>query len=676
MATGTHLDRRARKDLRRAKKMHGGQVPDHIREAAEQAAVERAQRKQIRRERRADATSYFFDRERLARLAPTYAITGVLGSSGVVHAAHANPFIGAAITTAAGGTIWVAKHRSVDTPAKRIYATAVIGYAGVWSTAVATGIGWNGAGNAAFLAGAAILSAPWVYKHLWRWQPTPVIHVEDEPGETLSWFREAWEQYKPVPAEMENEREIPNGRQAELVVARGKQSVEDILNAARYIRSTYDPRPVVVEPITSRRAILTVLEHDVFEEGPIWTGPTLDPNTGIVVIGKYADGQTAHGQFWAPRSGTSDFFIAGTKGSGKSDFLGKLASELHLSPFAVSWVSDPQEGQCLPDFIETIDRYAIGGQDSIEQNMKLLRALRRVVFRRSRYFGREIEWVDAKGRERKGGKRYFDPTETDVHGLRIPALYAFLDEMHALVKHERYGAEALRLLADIVRLSRKTGVGLAYVTHAPSQNEMGGHNASIIRNLLREGTIIAFRTGEPVAQRMLGLSEDPSKLPERFANGKKTYGLGLVGGGPDGRHSRFRAEWNEDLYAIGSQAPAGRLDAMSAEAADQPDDPELAPKTFVVPGVPRPAVPMIPTNAEKQTWADRVLPIFADGREYTQGAVVKAFPPEVSDRSIRWGLKKLVNDGLLHTDGDKKPYRITDAGRARLEQLRDTANVA
>jgi hypothetical protein len=670
------LDRRAKKEVRRAKKLHGGQVPDHVRVAAATAAADRTERKEVRRERRAGAASYFFAPERLARLAPAYGAIGTVATGAIVHAADAPSYSGFVAAGLTGGVVWVSKHRSIDTPSKAIHAATVIGYAGLWSTAIGHGIAWNGAGSAAFLAGGVLLSASWMYKNLWRWQATPPP-VEEDAIEAPSWFREAWDQYRPAEAEMENERTIPNGRQAELVVERGKKSVEDIMNAARFIRSTYDPRPTVLEPVTSRRALLTVLEHDVFAEGPCWDGPTLEPATGVNRIGRYADGKTAHGQFFAAKSGATDFFVIGTKGSGKSAFLDKLVCDAHLSPLIVPWISDPQEGQCLPDWIDRIDRYAIGGQDSIEENMKLLRALKRIVFRRSRYFGREIEWVDNKGRERKGGKKYFDPNETNVHGVGIPLLYAFLDEMHVLVKHEVYGAEAVRLLGDISRLDRKVGVGKAYAGHSPSQNEMGGHNAAIIRNLLREGTSVAFRTGEPVAQRMLGLSEDPSKLPARFDDGSKTHGLGLIGGGPDGRHTQFRAEYVEDVYSIAATPATCELDAMSAEAAAMPDDPEIAPKTFVGAGLPsRPSVPVIPTSAEKQTWADKVLPLFADGIERSLGAVVKAFPADVPDRSIRWGLKKLVKDGLLHTDGDKRPYRITDAGRARLEQLRGATAVA
>ena len=73
MADTDNLDRRARKDLRRARRLHG-QVPDHVRDAAANAAAERRDRKDLRRQRRDDAGSYFFDRDRLARLGPAGAM--------------------------------------------------------------------------------------------------------------------------------------------------------------------------------------------------------------------------------------------------------------------------------------------------------------------------------------------------------------------------------------------------------------------------------------------------------------------------------------------------------------------------------------------------------------------------------------------------------------------------
>lgn len=672
------LDRQARGELRQAKKAHGGHVPDHVLAAIEQGSEVRADRKQRRGEKRAEVRGYFSDQNRLARLVPLHCAITSIATGAITASSGDGAWAGAVAAPIAAGIIWFNARDDLDTPAKKIYAATAISYVGLWSTAVAHGIAWNGFGHAALVAGAAILSAPWAYKNLWRWQAALPPTQQEEPGEAYSLFREAWETYRPADAEMVDEIEIRNGRQAKLVAPRGTKSVEDILAKAALIRSTYDPSLTVLEPVGARTVILTVLEREeVLSEGPRWNGPTLNEKTGLVGIGRYPDGETTHGQFWAPGSGATDFFVIGTKGSGKSAFLNRLASDLHFSELAVAWFSDPQEGQCMPEWIDTADRYAIGGQDSIDANMDLLRALRRITYRRSRYFGREIKWIDGKGRERLGGKGYFDPTETDANGVRMPLLHAFLDEMHALVRHPVHGAEAVQILGDIQRLSRKAGVGISWAGHSAGLSEMGGTEASIIRNLIKEGMRIAFRVGESIASYQLGLSEDPSQLPEFFANGSKTHGLGLIGGGPDRRTTQFRAEWVEDVYEIASRPPAGSLDAMSAEAADEPNDPGLAPRTFTVPGFAgQSPTPLIPDAKETLTWADKVLPLFADGREHNLGEIINAFPSDASDRSIRWGMKKLVTDGLLTTAGEKKPYRITDAGVVRLEQLRDATAVA
>jgi hypothetical protein len=674
----TNLDRQARTELRTAKKTHAGQVPDHVLNAIEIAAEARADRKDQKKQRNANVRDYFFARDRLARLAPAHCAATSIATGILTSASHSDPWSGFVAAPITAGIIWLHARRDLDTPNTKIYAATVIGYAGLWSTAIAHGLAWDGVGNAALVTGAAILSAPWAYKHLWRWQIAPPPSVEQPVSAEHSWFREAWETYRPTDAEMIDEIEIRNGRQAKLVAPRGTKSVEDILAKAALIRSTYDPSLTILEPVGARTVVLTVLEREeVLSEGPRWNGPTLNEKTGLSRVGRYPDGNDTHGQFWAPGSGATDFFVIGTKGSGKSAFLNRLASDLHFSELAVAWFSDPQEGQCMPEWADTADRYAIGGRDSIDANMDMLRALRRITYRRSRYFGREIKWIDAKGRERVGGKGYFDPTEADVNGVRIPLLHAFLDEMHALVRHPIHGAEAVQILGDIQRLSRKAGVGISWAGHSAGLSEMGGTEASIIRNLIKEGLRVAFRVGESIASYQLGLSEDPSQLPEYFANGSKTHGLGLIGGGPDRRTTQFRAEWVEDVYEIASRPPAGSLDGMSAEAADKPNDPDLAPKTFIVPGVggQRPT-PLIPSPQEKQTWADRILPLFADGNDHSLGAVISAFPTDASDRSIRWGVKKLVEEGLLATEGEKKPYRITETGRARLEQLTNATSVA
>ena len=669
------LDRQARGELRQAKKAHGGHVPDHVLTAIEQGSEVRADRKQRRGEKRAEVRGYFSDQNRLARLVPLHCAITSIATGAITASSGDGAWAGAVAAPIAAGIIWFNARDDLDTPTKKIYAATAISYVGLWSTAVAHGIAWNGLGHAALVAGAAILSAPWAYKNLWRWQAAPPP-VQQQPAEQFSWFRETWEMYRPIDAKMVNEVEIDNGHQAELVVERGKKSTEDILGAARLIASAYDkpPTQVIVEPAQdgrASRARLTVLDRDVLADVRSWTGPTLNTASGVCVAGNFPDGALTHWEFWAPSSGASHSLIAGEPGSGKSRFADKLLAEVHLTPLIIPWVMDPQEGQSLPDWAAAVDRIGVGVDGDLEAVIKVLRAGYRVMVRRAAYLSREIEWVDAKGRPRKGGKTFFDPT------LEMPLLEIFLDEAPVLLQDPVYGPEALAILGPMSKQARKTGIGITLFSQLPSLDELGGSKAAVLRAMLRQGNVASFRTGESVSQYMLGLAGDPSQLPQYFADGKRTHGLGLIKG-PDNRPATpWRSEFIEDPLSVAEQPAAGALDAMSAEAADAPDDIDLAPKTFVVPGFGhQQPTPLIPDAKEKQTWADKVLPLFADGREHQLGEVINAFPSDASDRSIRWGVKKLVTDRLLTTAGEKKPYRITDAGVARLEQLRDATAVA
>lgn len=679
-ATTRRQRRRARRHARRygqhaAARVYPGAVTDD--------AVAEEERKQRRQAARADIMRAVRTPERRLRRLPLLAAAAAVTAGQASHVAGAEPLHLLAATAAAGGAVWWVKRHKVTWPS---YAAAAIGYASAWTAAVtAHGPAWPGPWDAYLVAGGAALAVPWWYQHRWRYVP----YTEPVPEfEEISEFQQIWRDYVALPNSnraswaLTPEWEIPNGRQADIVAPRGEAATEDILGAAKFIRSAYDrgPTQVFLEPTPDQRATrarLTVLERDtVLAEPRRWQGPTLDAATGLAVVGNYPDGQLTHMQFFAPGSGTVDTFVAGTKGSGKSRFLDRTAGEIHLCPLGVLWINDPQEGQSLSEWIHAADSYAMGGLEAgFDLCLKQLRALRRAVYRRSAFHTHEIEWVDSKGRERKGGKTFFDPTP------ELPFLYALLDEAHVLVKHPDpdVSKEALFLLGDIAKLSRKAGAAMGYVAHRPDLEEMGGTKAGALRAMLREGNVVAFRTGESSNHHMLGLRRDPFKLPAYFAGGGKTQGLGFIKG-PDGRDTvEFRAEYMDDVYAVAELPAAGRLDAMTAEAVAAADDPERAPKTFIVDSPaaaarpaapPRPAVVTIPTAAEKQTWADRILEIFIDGRERRLGAVIKAFPPEVSDRSIRWGLRKLVEDGLLETDGRKKPYRITEDGVAEIARRR------
>ncbi|MCW2918647.1 MAG: hypothetical protein JWN52_6715 [Actinomycetia bacterium] len=603
------------------------------------------------------------DTGRWARITPGLAAAAVC-AEGV--ALHGQPLSSAAAIAAVGAGGLVIGWNQVGAKG-RVYVCAIAAYASAWAAAVSAHgeVSWRGPGDGLLLAGAALLATPWSYGRRWRYEEPDEL-PELPALEEISEFQQIWRDYVNIPgAVLEPEWPVPGGWQTDIVVPRGRMATEDIIAKSRHIRSAYDVAPTqcVVEPTPdqrSTRARLTVLERDELAVPRIWGGATLDPETGLYVAGSFMDGAPARGQLFVPGSGPSDHFVAGTKGSGKSRFLDKLAAEIHLTPLGVLWVNDPQEGHSLSDWIKGAADYALGGEEiGFDACMKQLRALRRIVYRRSAYFGREIVWVDRKGRERKGGKTYFDPTS------EIPFLYDLLDEVHVLVKNAdpEIRKEAVALLGDISKLSRKAGVGIAYVAHQVGLDEMGGSKASATRSMLREGTTVAFRTGDGTSHSQLGLKADPSKLPQFFADGSKTQGLGYIKG-PDARPgAQFRAEYVDDPFEIACTPAAGRLDDMSLEAAAEPDDAERAPMHFSVPGI-----LSIPSAAERKTWAEQILPKLVDGEDHTFGAIWKSFPAGTSDRSIRHGLRSLVDDELVATDGDKKPYFITDAGRAALEQ--------
>lgn len=618
--------------------------------------------------RRARATKRFVQRS-TARTVPPATIAATMAGSWICHTAHVDPlWVSLSVASVGGlGSIAAVKRNQLG------YLGAATTYLASWAGLITSrGLSWEGHTDALMLAGAALLSAPWAYAHRWRHEPTEAL-PEPTVAEEASEFQRIYTDYVAYPGSplaatyLTPEWEIPGGLQADIIMPRGRLATEDVHTHAKRIRSAYDGSPTEVfieDPPDGRatRARLTVLTRDVLAQPRIWTGATLNPDTGIAIVGNFPDGAPTHLQFFAPGSGTVDTFVAGTKGSGKSRFLDKLAAEIHCTPLGVLWINDPQEGQSLSDWIDAAGNYAMGGEElGYDACLKQLRALRRIVYRRSAYHAREIEWVDHRGRERKGGKTFFDPSP------ELPFLYDLLDEVHILVKHPDpdIRKEALTLLSDIAKLARKTGVGLGYVVHTASQEEMGGQKAGVLRNMLREGNVVGFRTGGGTDMHMLGLKRDPSKLPAFFADGTKTQGLALIKG-PDARDAPFRAEYVKDAYGIALEPARGRLDDMSLEAAAAPDDAELAPKSIGVQGL-RSVVALVPSKAEKQTWAEQLLPMFADGADHTFGAIFKALPEGTSDRSVRHGLKQLVeDDGYLTTDGPRKPYRITPAGLAEL----------
>jgi len=305
--------------------------------------------------------------------------------------------------------------------------------------------------------------------------------------------------------------------------------------------------------ITSR-GHLTILGRDTLMRVQEWNGKGIDPQTGTARVGRFADVAAACVKFYTRRYGTRHALVSGTTGSGKSEFLNLLIFIAIECGYIVPVVLDPQEGQSLPYWRDRC-LYAPGRPECLN----MLRGLHAGMLDRSRYLA-SLRWDDDGVPMR--GMGFFDHVLT---GLPIPLI--IFDEAHMLLSGtSKDNRKAVEYTLEIGRLGRKTGTGLWLGTHLPSLSDLGGEQA--LRDMLRGGNVVSFRTANTVATGMLGLQKDPSLIPPYFADGKETAGLGYIVG-PDNRPD---APFRTDLVpkAMKRRNPAvPALDDRFAEAMDR-----------------------------------------------------------------------------------------------------------
>jgi hypothetical protein len=265
---------------------------------------------------------------------------------------------------------------------------------------------------------------------------------------------------------------------------------------------------------------LTVLGRDTLMRTREWNGKGIDPQTGTAIVGRFADGSAAHFKFFTPRFGTRHALISGTTGSGKSEVLNLLLFIAIECGYIVPVVLDPQEGQSLPYWRDRC-LYAAGKPECLN----MLRGLHAGMLDRSRYLS-SLKWDDDGVPMR--GMGMFDHVLTG-----LPIVLVIFDEAHMLLAGDsKDDRKAVQLTLDIGRLGRKTGEAMWLATHLPGLSELGGEQA--LRDMLRGGNAWSGRTANRVAGGMLGLEKDPSLIPQYFADGKETAGLGYIVG-PDNR---------------------------------------------------------------------------------------------------------------------------------------------
>lgn len=312
---------------------------------------------------------------------------------------------------------------------------------------------------------------------------------------------------------------------------------------------------IVIEPTATGEldeARIMVLPNNPLREVVRWTRPTLNPETGVSVLGYYADLAPVKYRHYRPGSGPVHTLISGSTDSGKSRTVEQLLAEERHSGVVVSWVIDPQAGQSLPDWQDNVPVYA---RNIDQARVVLLRARARMYARNG--FMSQILWTDNKGRTRKGLGQFtpMDPR----HGL--PLLSITIDEAQTVLA-DRWCCE---LVEEMIGMSRKCGIKFRLITQVPLLDSLG--NSMKIRDAVAAGNVIVLRTANRLTGQVAfngSLPVDPSSLPRQWPDGSTTSGLGFVFAPGADRPSMMRVDLIDDPARWATTGTPAELEPYAA----------------------------------------------------------------------------------------------------------------
>lgn len=551
---------------------------------------------------------------------------------------------GLVVAAVTAGGIWLLTRHLPDFTRKCSYAMAAL--AALWIPALClTGFApsWPhllvGIYRALVLGSMLAVTAVWVKHYRFRPAEPEAAPVVAKLNDYVTW--NALTAEKKWKATLGSVEALPGGGRRYPIRTDGiKTTIGNIVSAPENIAGAWH-KPMTEayaerspDGITSS-GFLTVLGGDTLMRTREWNGKGIDPETGTAIVGRFADGSAAHFKFFTPRFGTRHALISGTTGSGKSEVLNLLLFIAIECGYIVPVVLDPQEGQSLPYWRDRC-LYAAGKAECLN----MLRGLHAGMLDRSRYLS-SLKWDDDGVPMR--GMGFFDHVLTG-----LPIVLGIFDEAHMLLSgNSKDDREAVGLTLDIGRLGRKTGEAMWLATHLPGLSELGGEQA--LRDMLRGGNAWSGRTANRVAGGMLGLEKDPSLIPQYFANGKETAGLGYIVG-PDNRPD---APMRTDLVPKAMKranpvVPA--LDDRFAEAMDRAM--RMGGVQLQVPAAPLAAVPS-PADEEPappgRTASDAILAVLdAAGGEVDRGELL-----------IRCGQLVTTGLGRLPGWGRAKPFSVS-----------------
>ncbi|MFI8459117.1 hypothetical protein [Kitasatospora sp. NPDC085464] len=511
---------------------------------------------------------------------PMYASGAVWGAAVLGHGEHVSPglAVAGAAASALGGGWWV----RTAAPPRRLLGGAVVLWAGTWTwlgVALADGPTERPL-PALFAIGAVGTVGTFGWLEARRRALTPqgeeddgVEVVQDEPAKappvvvdqdgnpvTGGDQHQVWEEFVsnpggPLPgAELVEVTVTANGWSGVILLPRGRASLATAHAAADRIASAYDVPEVSVSidstsSGSSRRAQLSIFEHDPLATSQPWDGPgLLDPATGIAPIGTYQDLLPTRYRMWRPGSGPVHDLISGTTDSGKSSLVSMLLAYERHSQHMLSFVGDPQGGQSLPDWQDEVHWFA----DDPDEILGMMQAAVALMYDRSRRLA-TLEWYDQHGRVRRGVSA-FDPVT-----LGMPIFSTTIEEAHKVLK---INSEMVRATEEFGAMSRKCGGRLRVVTPVPTLDTMG--HSTLLREMVASGNVIVFRTGGPSSGQAAfngTLPVQPHLLKKEWPDGSSTAGLGFAHV-PGARRGAFRTFQVEDPY---HWASTGHLTEIQAE---------------------------------------------------------------------------------------------------------------
>lgn len=567
---------------------------------------------------------------------------------------------------ALGGAWWHTYVKAVKLW-RRLYAAGVILTVTIWLVAAAM----HGVDRPmpAWLAGVGgPLALPWWWRYRIRNQrpaTTPTSDSGDMPEPMMQWDMKVSCTGGP----------LEHSRLLEVTDIRGGWSAIGKLtkgNNERAIMATKDigaalglrAGSIIIEPPPGGELDLfrvLVLPDNPLAKRVDWPGPSLNVTKGVSVLGWYADMLPVKYRHYRPDSGPVHDLISGSTDSGKSRTVEQLLAEERHSGVIISQVIDPQGGASLPDWQNHVNRYS----RTILESRDLLRDARDRMYGRNALMA-ALEWTDDRGRKRQGIGQ-FTPGDPR-HGLKM--LSITIDEAQKVLADDVCRA----LVEEMIGMSRKCGIKFRLVTQVPLLTSLG--NSMVIRDAVAAGNVLVLRTANRLSGQVAfngALPVDPCSLPKEFPDGSTTSGLGFFFGPGADRASTMRVGYVEDPFHWATTGNPPDLEPFDAPAhIDKQPQPSST------------STPRTPADDEvdqRRVGECAVLAYLADheGMDAARGEMVghiqATTTPPPALRTITKALTDLTAAGEIAKTG-RGMYRIADAGRARLEQLRDTTAVA